>query len=240
MITPAAFSQHFETHIDGHSDIDLFFARLSIEKGNFLNEVMVYTFKQSTDPVHKLAETRGNNPKVEHLKRLIFRGSVNSRFGKWVRWKSEKLLSEQIGQTSFTRNELLNESARAIIDYSEKSTSILHEYFVPYAQFNNFTDSLRRIIPKHQGDLLNVTIRDVKEDFDSFMKYASGPRFAFVLLFEQNRTEVGEQRMKRMTQALIDAALKLEGSYYLPYRLHATQSQFEQSYPMAKRFFALN
>ncbi|MGJ8641415.1 MAG: FAD-binding oxidoreductase [Opitutaceae bacterium] len=239
MLTPEAFSKHFLANVDGNPDVDLFFARLSIEKGDFLNEVMVYTFNHSTDAVVPLSKAQGNNPKIEQLKRLIFRGSVNSRYGKWVRWQTEKLLSEQIGQTSFTRNELLNESARAIIDYSETSTSILHEYFVPYAQFQRFTKAMRSIIPKHKGDLLNVTIRDVKADTDSFMNYAPGPRFAFVLLFEQARNQAGEQTMQRMTQELIDAALKLQGSYYLPYRLHATRKQFHETYPKADSFFQL-
>jgi hypothetical protein len=31
--------------------------------------------------------------------------------------------------------------------------------------------------------------------------------------------------------------LELGGRYYLPYRLHATQRQFEQAYPQAAKFF---
>ncbi|MGJ8652324.1 MAG: FAD-binding oxidoreductase [Opitutaceae bacterium] len=239
ILAPEAFAQHFATQIDEKPEVDLFFARLSIETGDFLNEVMVYTFNKSADPVRRLDQMPPHSAKMERLKRLIIRGSVDSRFGKWVRWESEKFLSEQMGQTSFTRNELLQEGANTIQHYSEKSTSILHEYFVPYAKFNDFVLSLRRIIPQYEVDLLNVTIRDVKTDEDSFLKYAQGPRFAFVLLFEQNRTLAAEQQMQEVTQALIDAALSLEGSYYLPYRLHATNAQFEQSYPMAKDFFQL-
>ena len=41
------------------------------------------------------------------------------------------------------------------------------------------------------------------------------------------------------TRALIDAALDNDGRYYLPYRLHATRSQFEQAYPEIGRFVAL-
>jgi len=38
---------------------------------------------------------------------------------------------------------------------------------------------------------------------------------------------------------LIDAALSVEGTYYLPYQLHATEAQFRRAYPRAREFFAL-
>jgi FAD/FMN-containing dehydrogenase len=44
--------------------------------------------------------------------------------------------------------------------------------------------------------------------------------------------------MARMTEALIDKTLALGGSYYLPYRLHARQDQFEKAYPGIRPFVA--
>ena len=38
---------------------------------------------------------------------------------------------------------------------------------------------------------------------------------------------------------MIAAALSLDGSYYLPYQLHATRDQFARAYPNATRFFVL-
>ena len=61
--------------------------------------------------------------------------------------------------------------------------------------------------------------------------------FAFVMLFLQDRTVGGERHMQAMTSELIDAAILSRGSYYLPYRLHASQKQFEQAYPNAAEFF---
>ena len=51
-------------------------------------------------------------------------------------------------------------------------------------------------------------------------------------------TTRGEADMARMTRALIDAVLDIGGSYYLPYRLHATRAQFERAYPKAAEFAA--
>jgi len=41
------------------------------------------------------------------------------------------------------------------------------------------------------------------------------------------------------TRELINAALSVDGSYYLPYQLHGTLEQFLQCYPKAEEFFAL-
>ena len=60
---------------------------------------------------------------------------------------------------------------------------------------------------------------------------------AFVMLFVQERTPAGEQRMQAVTRDLIDAAIAHGGSYYLPYRLHATPAQFHQAYPRARALF---
>jgi hypothetical protein len=44
-------------------------------------------------------------------------------------------------------------------------------------------------------------------------------------------------RREALTRELIDAALALEGTYYLPYRMHATTAQFRKAYPESARFF---
>jgi FAD/FMN-containing dehydrogenase len=102
-----------------------------------------------------------------------------------------------------------------------------------------FVAEMRRTISQHRPNLLNVTVRAVDEDTDTFLRYADKPMMAFVMLFVQERTNGGESRMQALTQELIDSAIKHEGRYYLPYRLHATREQFYRAYPQAREFFAL-
>ncbi|WP_205966378.1 hypothetical protein [Parapedobacter sp. SGR-10] len=45
--------------------------------------------------------------------------------------------------------------------------------------------------------------------------------------------------MKELTNQLVDVALKNEGTFYLPYRLHIDRHKMRQSYPKADRFFQL-
>ena len=133
-------------------------------------------------------------------------------------------------------------SQRGSGDLSEsvsETTDILHEYFVPRAAFERFVARTRAIVPKHSGNLLNVTVRSIETDNDTQLRYAPEPVFSLVMLFQQKRTPAADEEMAAMTRELIDAALDLGGRYYLPYRLHATREQFQRAYPQADAFFAL-
>ncbi len=82
-------------------------------------------------------------------------------------------------------------------------------------------------------------MRGIEPDVDAFLRYADQPVIAFVMLFNQPRTEAGSANMQALTRELIDAALRQGGRYYLPYRLDATAAQFRRAYPNADDFFAL-
>jgi FAD/FMN-containing dehydrogenase len=100
-----------------------------------------------------------------------------------------------------------------------------------------FLDRVRVIIPKHKGDLLNVTVRNVLEDKETYLRYADRELFAFVMLFNQARSAEADSRMEIMTRELIDAAIACGGRYYLTYRLHATNDQLVKAYPQVVSFF---
>ena len=232
------YASFFQENIRQNPEIAMAYGRLSVE-GGMLDEAMIYSFSRTNEAALPLAQIAPECSMITQLKRLIFRGSAGSDYGKALRWNAEQLLSEQVGKSIFSRNELLNESARNIMNFSQESTDILHEYFIPFDEFYAFTTQLSEVVRKHGADLLNVTVRDVKRDEDAFMRYAAGERLALVLLFTQERTADGERKMQAMTRELIDAAQHIGGSYYLPYRLHATPQQLEAAYPMVREFFAL-
>jgi FAD/FMN-containing dehydrogenase len=135
------------------------------------------------------------------------------------------------------RNQLLNEPVTVFENRSRLSTDILHEYFIPAPRFTQFVAGTRAILARHPQDLLNVTVRDVARDDDSFLRYADQRMFAFVMLFNQGRTEDAERRMEATTRDLIDLAIALGGRHYLPYRLHASAEQLRAAYPQIDRFF---
>jgi FAD/FMN-containing dehydrogenase len=134
---------------------------------------------------------------------------------------------------------LLNEEVEVFENRSAATTDVLHEYFVPRGGLARFVESVKRIVPEHGGDLLNITVRYVEKDRDTLLRYADQEMFALVMLFNQSATAGGDARMEHMSRELIDAALQAGGRYYLPYRLHATPTQFAEAYPQAKEFFEL-
>ena len=220
----------------GDSDgAQMVYGRMNVTSEGFLSELIVNRlFIDENGPIPTLVD-----PEPGGLKRTVFRGSAQSDYGKSLRWKAESNLQPFIGKDVFSRNQLLNDGVEIFQNRTAATTDILHEYFVPPARAVAFVEAMQRIVPGHDGNLLNVTVRSVNEDADTFLRYADGPMIAFVMLFVQDRTEEGERGMQTMTRDLIDAALEHDGCYYLPYRLHATRDQFNRAYPQAARFFAL-
>jgi len=217
------------------ANIGMVYGRININPGNFMQEAILSTFtidsNATIEPLQEAAFTS--------IRRTVFRGSANNDYGKNLRWKAEKFGASQINGKKFSRNQLLNESVEVFQNRDSAYTDILHEYFIPKNRVGNFIDSLKKIMPAYKVDLLNITVRNVKKDEDTFLRYANEEVFGFVMLFNQAKTSEAEMQMKAATQRIIDAAISFKGTYYLPYRLHATKEQMNRSYPQAKEFFLL-
>lgn len=228
----------YEDGIDRADDVGLVYARLNVDPEALFREGVICAFRRYEDaashdlPLIAPVELAG-------LKRAVFRGSAGSDYGKRLRWSAETEMAAHSNGSIVTRNQLLSDPVSLYRDRTATTTDILHEYFVPHDHAPAFALAMGNIITAHGGDLLNVTIRDVRRDDDTLLAYARDDVFAMVLLFSQSRTEAGETQMRAMTVDLIDAALEHGGTYYLPYRLHATRAQFARAYPMSERFFGL-
>lgn len=225
----------WESEFEGRSDVQMVYARMSIVPGKLFEEVVLHALVP--DPGGEIPSI--SEPGLTELRRAIFRGSADDDYGKRLRWTAETRLQEVLAGRVFSRNQLLNEGVEVFQDRSAVSTDILHEYFVPRHRVAAFVDAMRDIVAKHRPNLLNLTVRSVNEDRDTFLRYADQDLFAFVMLFVQERTAAGERDMEALTRELIDAVLEHEGRYYLPYRLHATLEQFDRAYPQAREFFRL-
>ena len=111
------------------------------------------------------------------------------------------------------------------------STYLLQEYFTPVGNFLPFARSMARILKRHDVNALNISIRHSPTDERSLLSWAPTEVFAFVLYYKQRTTGRARRHAEAWTRELIDAALEHGGRYYLPYRLHATPSQFARAYP---------
>jgi FAD/FMN-containing dehydrogenase len=227
----------FDDKIASRPDAAMVYARMNVSGKRFLEDVILCAFVD--DPATDVSIPKLTDPGLTSLRRAIFRGSANSEYGKEFRWTAETKLQTQIAPTYYSRNQLLNDGVEIFQNRSADSTDILHEYFLPRGGVEDFVIALRRIVPAHHGNLLNVTVRAVQEDRDSFLRFADQRMLAFVMLFQQPRSAAGDDAMQAMTRDLIDTALASGGRYYLPYRLHATPEQFRAAYPQASEFFRL-
>ncbi|MGH9888590.1 MAG: FAD-binding oxidoreductase, partial [bacterium] len=172
------------------------------------------------------------------FRRLVFRGSLGSDAGKAFRWNLERVFGEKLGLERSSRNQLMSGSVALYVNRRQDRTDVLHEYFVPPSRLADFLARAREIVPRHGADLLNVTLRDVRRDDDTLLRYADQDMIALVFFFDQWRTPEAEAGMTALTRELIEACLSVGGHYYLPYRPHATVDQFLRAYPQAPAFFA--
>ncbi|MBN9523391.1 FAD-binding oxidoreductase [bacterium] len=218
-------------------DAGMVMGRLCVVPGGktFLREALLTVWRRA--PCGR-AEIPALNPAAfAGLRRQVYRAQIGSDAGKEVRWRAETLVAGRLAGAYFSRNQLLSEGADVYRERNADRTDILHEYFVPPGQFEAFLARVREVVPRHGGDLLNVTVRTVAEDRDTALRYADRDLVAFVMLFNQSRDADSDARAAVMTRELIDAALGCGGRYYLPYRPHATREQFASAYPQAAAVF---
>ena len=132
----------------------------------------------------------------------------------------------------------MSESVNFLAPSTTKVSKILQEYFVPVDQFDTFVNSVRTIALQHQIKILNLSIRHVPKNNGSILSYAPQDSFAFVFYIATDNNENGHEHISTWTNELIDAALKIGGTYYLPYHILASPDQFKQAYPRYLEFVA--
>ena len=126
--------------------------------------------------------------------------------------------------------EMLEPRTRAFSSY------LLQEYFIPVENFLGFARAMREILKSNRVNALNVSIRHSPADTKSLLSWAKDEVFSFVLYYKQRNHRGARRAAEKWTRELIDATLQNGGRYYLPYRLHASNAQFEQAYPEIKEF----
>jgi FAD/FMN-containing dehydrogenase len=225
----------FAQRLAADAAMQMAYGRLDVSLDRFFERGLLISYRP-TGEQGALPPASGSGT-VSIASRYLFRAQVNSDQVKHFRWWAESGLGPRIASNA-TRNSLMNEPVVTLDDRDPLRTDILHEYFVPPARFAEFVRVCQDVIPSSYQQLLNITLRYVNTDQDSVLAYATEPRIAAVMLFSQEKTKRGEADMARMTHALIDRVLEIGGTYYLPYRPHASLAQLSRAYPRAAAFAA--
>ncbi|WP_342633208.1 FAD-binding oxidoreductase [Microvirga flavescens] len=229
----ADFAQHFiEAAQSG--EVSMAYGRLSVAKEEFLQQALLVTYRpQQPDGSLPPAQSGGT---MSAISRDIYRAQTGSERFKKFRWFAETVVGPTISSGSVTRNSLMNEPVSNLRSSDSRRTDILHEYFVPPHAFAAFVEGCRGIILRSRQEFMNVTLRYVGKDETSTLAFAPAARIAAVMSFSQEIFPEAEADMMHMTEALIDLAIGLGGSFYLPYRLHARRDQVEAAYPRQGQF----
>ena len=229
-----AFGTAFSTAL-ADPEVNMAYGRLNVDRERFFEDALLITYRAAADQ-SDLPAASGSGI-MSKLARHIYRAQLGHEPMKRVRWFTETKVGPNLAGAA-TRNSLINEPVVTLDDRDDTRTDILHEYFVSPDRFPEFLDVCRAVIPASYQEFLNVTLRFIDTDPESWLSYAPVPRIAAVMSFSQEMTERAEADMARMTRQLIDGITAIGGTYYLPYRPHATVEQLVAAYPRAPQFAA--
>lgn len=238
-LMPASqFGPRFQQAVRGPGVV-MAYGRLSVARGEFLQHALMTTFRRTTGAPPRLPSADSREGVLSSVTREVYRAQIGSEYWKKARWYAETVIDPKIEPKRVSRNDLLSSPVSALADHNRQRTDILHEYFLPPEKLGDFLQACREVILKTHAELLNVTLRYVDTDSLSVLAFAPAPRIAAVMSFSMPLSAEADAAMRPMTQALIDHALALGGSFYLPYRLHARRDQLDRGYPRLAMFLAL-
>lgn len=238
---------YYKRNIAGNDSVGLFYGRLSVSPASYLQEAAVHVYTKADYP-GKLPPLE--EPRYDWLSRLVINFSKTGGFGRRVRWALEKHAEEGLHQC-ISRNQAMSHDHACLVPRNQEmadsmqylknrlhDTDILQEYFIRPEKMPDFVDGLRRIVRTNRANLLNVTLRTVHKDTVTALPYAKDDMFAFVLYFNQKLDKKDAAILQKTTVDLINLALELDGTYYLPYQLYYSPEQLHRAYPEIDAFFA--
>jgi FAD/FMN-containing dehydrogenase len=212
------------------------YGRLSVARSQFLQQALMVSFRKTAGAPPRLPAADSREGVLSSVTREVYRAQIGSEYWKEARWYAETVIDPKIEPKRVSRNDLLSSPVSALADHNRQRTDILHEYFLPPEKLGDFLQACREVILKTHAELLNVTLRYVDTDALSTLAFAPAPRVAAVMSFSMPLSAEADAAMLPMTQALIDHAIALGGSFYLPYRLHARRDQLDRAYPRLASF----
>ena len=173
------------------------------------------------------------------LEKYFFWAFTETPFGNWRReYLVDPLLFRK--KKVHWRNFEAGYDVAELEPYSRKhSTYVLQEYFIPIDRLEDFVEQAGEVLRRYRVNVVNISIRHALADSGSLLAWAREEVFAFVLYYKQRTRESARTRVAVWTRELVQKAIDLGGTYYLPYQAHATCEQFVQAYPRANEFFAL-
>ncbi len=190
--------------------VRLAFGRLSVAPDTFFQQALLTSYQSTGDISNQPADYQ---PTMKtSLARAIFRASLHSGRGKSFRQWMENLIGGEAGGMH-SRANLLIEPVHIFTNNDRDKTNILVEIFIPRERFAEFIPTAKKWMIGQSGSLLNVTIREIAEDYDTALPYAKKDMFGLVMLFTNYRRREVENALHIKVSGLIDLALAQGGTF---------------------------
>ena len=222
--------------------VDVKLGRINIT--NF-EKISLYVFESVAE---NIVSTLDNNPnQMSKGSQLMYKWLMPLRFGQKIRYGLESLVKKPLDWSSdCERNKLLYETATPMGNLynpliSLDRTHVLQEYFIPVKSFPQWMTQLKQFLHNRKFKkitLLNITIRYVKKDDTTFLRYSKENVIAAVFYYRSERHEEADRELRTANNGLTDITLNLNGTIYLPYRHHYSVDQLLKAYPEIVKFFA--
>jgi FAD/FMN-containing dehydrogenase len=248
LIDYKAFPEVFATQLAPDKDLGLFYGHLSTAPQSFLQEMILYTYK-AADGAEAEIPPLGEVSSIK-LRRFVVNFSKQGSVPMRIKWFAEKYIEPRMEACLTTRNQAMKDGEACLVSRNEpmhdsvkylknnlkNDTDILQEYFIPRDQFVPFVDGLRQLLRDNRANLLNASVRVVHRE-DNVLNYAPADMFAVVLYLNQPTTSEGNEQMAQTTRQIIDLAVGLKGTFFLPYQLYYSPDQLREAYPNVGAFF---
>jgi FAD/FMN-containing dehydrogenase len=116
---------------------------------------------------------------------------------------------------------------------------MIGELFVPPHRLTDFLLQARKILRRTGAEDIYGTIRSVMRDQTSFLRWARQDFACVIFNLRTPHEDAGVARSAETFRKLHDAAIALDGSFYLTYHRFATRRQIEACYPQFPEFLRL-
>lgn len=211
---------------------DMVEGHFSISKSNLMKEVQVYYFTPNKDNKQTSDDITGENS--IWIRKLVYRLSRESEWGKDFRWWMQKYVSVSVDPQLSSRNGAMAAPFRSLQIDNPDSTDVLQEYFVPRSKVQDWLKDYRAILIKHDINLINCGVRRVNADTEAKVSYATEEMYGFVCYYKISRDMSKNNNYLTFTKETIDNLHSHNGKYYLAYNFHDNIDTILKMYPSLK------
>lgn len=115
-------------------------------------------------------------------------------------------------------------------------TLVIGEHYVPRDCLGPFMAAAGAVLRARGVEVIYGTIRSILRDTTSFLPWARDDYACIIFNLRTRHDDTGRRSTAEAFRGLIDAALELDGSFFLTYHRHATREQLLRAYPRLPNF----